>query len=361
MKVSLFNTLLTGIFILTLTSCEVVESLVPSTRSASEVLEYGAGLSYPQSFRNHHYTFTLKADNATLDIAMESTDTELAFWLFNPLGQQINRNWGQRTLGTKLENLSAGDYHLIIGTAQRGESGSYDLSVVGNISELKRVNSQDLTAAAAWDTNGGGLSNPQSYRNHHYTVEVTENNSAIDLILESNDTDVALWVYNLLGEQQARTWGSRSNYLVEAANAGTYTIIAGSNNRDVLDADYDLYVNGQIKNLQRIASQDIFVEGNITNGGGLSTPNSPQNAVYTFEVSDNNTSVDIIVESSDFNPAFWLYNPLGERIDRRWGGRRIYSVSEVSKGTYTLICGTTNIGESGKYNVSVVGEFKDFK
>lgn len=50
---------------------------------------------------------------------------------------------------------------------------------------------QEIKATGTWDI-GAGVNYPLSFRNFHYTFEITEDNSAVDITLESPDTEVAL-------------------------------------------------------------------------------------------------------------------------------------------------------------------------
>lgn len=344
-----------------LSSCDLDDLLPNQSRTADGFWEYGAGNNYPGSFRNFHYEFDLQSDNDTLSVTLSSNDTDVSLWLINPLGELIRQRWGQRTVNIFRDNLNSGTYRVIVGTNERGEMGNFQLSVGGNISSLNLVSSSTLEQNAAWLNSGGGNNYPYSPRNHLYTVEVTDNNSMLDIVQTSDDTDVSLWLFNPLGEQVQQSWGGRSRFLVKEANAGTYTIVAGTNTRDVLDADYSLNVNGQIANLTRIICQDTTVNGTISNGGGNNNSDSAANDVYLFEVTENNTALDIIMESPDFDISMWLIDPLGVNVQQRWGARSRFMVEGVSAGTYKIICGTNSSGNSGQYSMSVVGKYTNFR
>lgn len=182
----------------------------------------------------------------------------------------------------------------------------------------------------------------------------------MDVVLESDDTEVALWLLDPLGEQIDLQYNRRSEFTVQEADKGTYTVIAGTTDRNIRQADYRLNVNGKVDNIGQIASQDTIATGTITSGAGVYAPTSPNNHVYTFEVTENNTAIDVIMESPDFDVSLWLYDANGERIGLLYSDRREFIVEEVDSGTYTVICGTAREDDSGNYNLSVVGKFVNF-
>lgn len=336
---------------------------LPCANLVTGTWDPGGGLSHPFSFRNHRYSFTVPADGSSLSITLESPGADGAIWLYNPLGQEVDKTWGDRSLTLTADELDAGEYLLIAGTQERGVSSKYKLEVAGMASALTRIPSQILTASGAWDTEGGGLGHPHSFRNHRYTVEVTEQNSMLDIILESTGADGAIWVYNPLGQEIDKTWGDRDLFIVaEAPRKGTYTIIVGTQQRNVLNASYQLNVNGQVANLSRISSQVACADGNIPQGAGLGQPNSTKNDIYTFQVTENNSSIDLIVRSPAYDLAVWVYNPLGQEIGRTWGDRDLFIVEgDLKAGTYKIVCGTQQENEGGPYHLCVVGQLSNFK
>lgn len=341
-------------------SCEQLGIDVPKTKTVTGTWALGAGNDAPGSFRNFRYTFTINKDNGNLDITLESKDTDVSLWLYNPLGQLIHQVWGGRVRSVQSTNLKQGQYVVIAGTYVRGEKGSFSLTVKGTDSNLNLVNSETRIFTEEWKTNGGGNDASISYRNHHYTLDVTEDNSVLDVNLESANTDVSLWIFNPLGQRVGQVWGGRTRYMVADASKGRYLIVAGTNGRGVRNGSYTVNFNGQFTNLQRVASQDISTTGSIVSGGGNNDASSPKHDVYTLDVTDDNGSLDIVMESADFDGTFWLFNPLGQFVGQRWGSRSLTMITSTVKGKYTLVCGTNNIGSAGRYNLSVVGKFQNF-
>lgn len=343
-------------------SCDLVDVNGPDQlKTASGTWDYGAGNNFPQSFRNAHYTVELLSDRDTLNITLSSNETDVSLWLYNPLGELVRQRWGDRTENIFAAELASGTYTIIAGTNRRGEAGNFTLDVSGNIGDINRLKSVTEEQTGDWHTNGGGNNFPQSARNHTYLFEVTENNSALDIVLVSDDTDVSLWFYNSLNELVRQRWGGRSEYVVEGANAGTYRVVVGTNARGVLDADYSINVNGCFSDMRYLPTQDTVVTSTITTGAGNNDQESAANDVYTFEVTENNSAIDIIMESPDFDISFWLIDPLGNVVRQRWGGRSHFVVETTNAGVYRLVCGTNQVGAAGSYTVSVVGVFTDFQ
>ncbi len=344
-------------------SCEEKENAIPPRdreRTATGAWALGAGANHPESFRNFHYTFNIDKDNSALDVTLASPDTEVALWLYNPLGQVLASNWGSRSIRINEANMGPGQYRLVAGTYQRGEAGKFTISMKGSDTELTPIPSETLAASNEWKTGGGGVNHAQSPRNHRYKFEVTQDNQAVDVVLNSDDVNVAIWLLNPLGQPVGRNYGDRSHYLITEADKGVYTIIAGTYERNVQQADYQLSVNGQVTALQPVAVQDATASGTITNGAGVNVADSPNHPVYTFDVTENNTALDVILESPDFDVTLWLYNPNGQLIYRNYGDRRLFTVQEASVGKYKVVCGTYRPGDSGNYKVSVVGKFGNF-
>ena len=331
------------------------------TEKVSGRWDYGAGNNNPGSFRNKHYTFDLNNSDDTLNISLESAETNVSLWVYDPLGQLIRQVWGGRVENILILNPEAGEYKVIAGTNARGEKGNFDLKIKGNISNFGEITSETQQLQDNWKTLGGGNNHPFSPRNHRFTVEILENNSNIDVVLESKNTNTSLWVYNHLGELIRQVWGGRTEFISSGTDKGIYTIVAGTNVRNTRDAGYTLNVNGQFSNLKKEATQDTIVTATIveTNRGGYQ--DSPANQKYTFEVSENNSWLDIIMESPNYDVSFWLLDPLGRVIDSEWGGRSEFSVRNVQSGVHTIVAGTTRNNSSGAFSLSLTGNFKNFK
>ncbi len=345
---------------LSLQSCDKLGIDIPKDRTATGKWEYGAGERYPTSLRNFKYTFTVK-DKSKLDITLESKDTDCALWLYNPLGQLVANRGNGRVLSMTIEGVGEGQYTVIAGTMQRGVSGNFSMTVKGANSDLNQIKSDTKALNDEWKTGGGGENFSYSPRNHWYTLDVTEDNSTIDLVQKSVNSDGSMWLFNSLGQQIFVVGRGRELGIIANINKGRYTVIAGTSGRGVRNATYNLSVNGQFTNLEKVVFQEANATGRIANGAGTYfASDSPRNEYHTFEVTDDNTSVDIIMESGDFDAIMWLFNPLGQVVASSNRGRSVGIVQGVSKGKYIISCGTDLQGSSGAYTLSVVGKFQNF-
>ncbi|MCC6726629.1 MAG: PKD domain-containing protein, partial [Saprospiraceae bacterium] len=188
---------------------------------------YGGGYYYPESYRNHHYSFEVKGDNSQVDINLESQDIDVYLWLYDPLNELVNQNGGDRAASLS-ETLNKGKYTVVAGSSERGAIGNYTIDLEGNTTGLTKIESTNLKSDnEQWNTGGGGYYDAESLRNHIYTFDVTENNSAVDIRLESSDSEVYL---ELISPTQSleKQYGNKGEKIVYTLNAGNYKIIAGT-------------------------------------------------------------------------------------------------------------------------------------
>lgn len=324
----------------------------------------GGGYYNPSSLRNHQYTFEVTEANTAVDIILESKDSEVTLELLNSF-ESFDKEWGDKSEYI-IYTLNEGVYSIIAGTYERDRPLSeYTLDVEGKIKNLTKIeSSQSVFEEVDWETNGGGRYNPESFRNHHYIVNVSESNSTLDIILSSAQSPVALWLFGPNGGNYLkREWGDQQEFIVSDVSSGPHKIIVGTYDRNTYDATYDLDIVGKINNTSRINTQDTCISSTWFNGGGVSAPDSPDNGVFTFDVSEINSTVDIVLESPDADVCLWLFDPLGQQIDREYGDRSEFIVEAVTQGagTYRIVAGTESAGAAGNYKISLVGQFENFQ
>lgn len=322
------------------------------------VWDEGGGGHSNYSFRNHYYKFEVEENNTYVDIVLQSPDTEVALYLYDSF-ETYERQYGNKTEEIVYQ-LNAGSYFLLVSPRERNQPiSNYYLDIAGQVSNLEKISSTSkLFENVSWeDDGGGGLSYPFSFRNHRYLVEVTKNNTSIDAILRSNEAEVCIWFYDTNGEFIKREYGTKNEFLIGDVNEGTYLLIVGPRYRDVPDADYTLDIVGALGEVTKMQSQSEIKNGSWGSGGGSNNPDASGNDVYTFDVTINNSMIDISLESSDTDVCLWLYSPLNELMDREYGDRKEFIVSGVNEGTYKIIIGTSAQGASGNYKLAVVGEF----
>ena len=348
-------------------SCKKDKHIVSETKTGS--WDFTAGKSYPLSFRNHHYTFT-KTNDDTLTITLEANNENAWMWLYK--GNDFNRPvdqplWQTSPTVSITDAYDNDEYTLVVGTVPRGETDSYTLTLEGPISGLAKRSSQTLEpndADQTFEFGGGGHWHEwqKSFRNDHYTFRVSEENSMVDINLSSMDEDVYIHLYDSLDYHKYPSIAPQGEIeLVREVDIGTYYVIVCISNedRDNREATYNLSVNGQITNLNLVEANETVKTEIISNGAGNDWTSS-DNHVYEFEVTSENSTIDIIHSSTSFYPRHWIIDEFDKVIDYGHGEKELDQLTDVDKGIYQLICGTSHPGDQGQYKLSVVGRFKDF-
>jgi hypothetical protein len=213
----------------------------------------------------------------------------------------------------------------------------------------------------SWGQFGGG-GRAVTYKNHFYTVEVTEDNTPIDFALESANVDLNMVIYNPLGQPIASDFfNSRYEFKVIVLPKGTYTVMAATDNRGAV-GNYQLNIFGKVANLKRVESQ-ILQSGTQDWGtlGGGGNVKSTKNHFYSFDVTEENTPLDFEIESADTETSLFLYNSLDVAIVEQRGSRYLFRLIAARKGTYTIMAGTLNRGDVGKYSLRVFGKVANLK
>ena len=321
----------------------------------------GGGYQYPLSYRNDLYSFEVTQNNSTVDIVLESPDAEVALHLFSDIAKIDSEYRGKSEF--IIEELDAGIYYLSAGTYSRNlPESSYRLNIEGQVQNLNYNPGKLVLFNDEWKTNGGGYSNPNSFRNHIYAVNISENNTTLDIILTSTQADVVLWLYPPdRGNYLKRQSGDRTEFIVNEVNKGIYYVHVGTYSRREPEASYELNIVGKISEVKKIPSQTEIVNDVWTNGGGYRKPDSPFNTIYTVDVTENNSVLDIELESNDVDVVFWVYDPNGVQLTSQRGDRYEFKVLSVNRGTYKIICSPYTEGANGNYTLSIVGQLNNFK
>ena len=77
--------------------------------------------------------------------------------------------------------------------------------------------------------------------------------------------------------------------------------------------------------------------------------------IYTFDVNENNQTVDIEMESADTDISLVLYDQLGKQTQVERSDRKEFILRQLNKGTYLIMAGTDKRGGLGNYNLKVNG------
>ncbi|TAF47444.1 MAG: hypothetical protein EAZ63_07440 [Runella slithyformis] len=311
------------------------------------------GFNNFESFKNLQLTFDVGEDNQAVEIAVASTVIDVQYALFDPLGRRIEASRQGRSL-SKTYTLNAGQYRLVI-CAARGAVGKFEFIIQGVLKDPELIDSELLQSGSQnWGTLGGG-GRDKSFKNHFYTFEVTDDNTSIDVALESAETDVHLMLYDNLGQPQLVSDFSnvRSRFVIAGAKKGTYTLMAATRTRGSV-GNYQVNIVGKVSNLKKLDSQTNTVTGRWANKDAVDT--------YSLRVSSTgNSPVDLELSSGDTNVRLELQNGSGNFIERQIGNRTEFIVTkDLAPGTYRVQVKPYGNG-FGNYTLHVHGQFADFK
>ncbi|MGM9507723.1 hypothetical protein ACS5NO_08350 [Larkinella sp. GY13] len=315
----------------------------------------GGGFNNFDTFKNYQFNFEVKNANQDVIVGLTSSDINVAYALFDPLGQRIDVSGQSRSM-SKLHKLNAGKHRVVV-TSDRRAVGKFELTMLGVNGEPVRISSQLLQSETQnWGTLGGGGLD-KSFKNHFYTFDITDDNTSIDVELESPDTDISLHLYDELGQLVTKEYGNRYGFKIIAAKKGTYTVMAGTRERGSIGS-YRLNVFGKVGNLKRVVSQSTTVSGNWASGGAFDT--------YTIQITNNNSPLDINLSSADIDVRINLQNSVGQQLDNTCCAVKstYLAVEKVTQGTYRIMVqsypSATRRGP-GNYTLTVHGQFTDFK
>jgi hypothetical protein len=207
----------------------------------------------------------------------------------------------------------------------------------------------------------GGMGIYESFKNFQYNFDVGENNQVVDITLSSKDVNIQYALFDPNGTRLDVISGGREVTRSFKLNAGKYRLVICAERRAV--GTFELKMLGILGNPVLKDSQ-ILQTGtqNWGNLGGAGKEKSFKNHLYTFEVTDDNTSIDAEMESSDTDVALYVYDELGRSLTDNYFAYRYRSfVLPAKKGTYTLMAASSTRGSVGNYKVNVFGKIANLK
>jgi hypothetical protein len=312
------------------------------------------GTGYYESFKNVQYSFDVGFEDQIVTIDLSAIDKiKVQFALFEPNGTRIDAT-SLNTSVQKEYKLKIGKYRLVV-CGERRAVGKFQFIITGIIgnpviipSEIIKSDTQEWGALG-----GGGLD--KTFKNHFYTFDITDDNSTIDLELESADTEVALYLYDNLGQRVFVEYGSRYEFKVIAAKKGTYTVMVATAKRSSI-GKYLMRLQGKVNNIKRVESQVITVSGRWAN--------KDAEDIYSFRTTSTaNAPLDIEVASPDANPYIYLQSSVGSNLELKVLPNRLnFMVSrDYAQGTYRIRLIPGGNREFGNYTLTLHGQFTDFK
>lgn len=321
----------------------------------------GTGAVFYDSFKNFQYNFVVGADNQEVNIELSSKVIDVQLVILDPNGTKIYSSFTNRSVTRKL-NLNSGTYRMVA-CAGRKAVGKFECKITGVLKDPALIESKVLQSGTQnWGTLGGG-GRTKSLKNHFYTFEVTDDNTSIDVELESADTDVYLIVFNELGQPLFSSFvGSRYESTIQnIAKKGVYRLMAATATRGSV-GKYQFNVVGKVSNLKKEKSPQVeTVTGRWANGAAVDT--------YSLSVSSkSNSHLDLELSSADVIVSLELQTSAGNIIVRRAGEKSIFIVSDdLAPGNYRIVVTprviTTPgvINGSGNYTLTVHGQFTNLK
>ncbi len=237
-----------GKFTLTVIGTNSNPALIPSQILQSNTQNWGllGGGGQDKTFKNHFYTFEVTEDNFSVDLELESADTDVELVLYDPLGEKIASDFFNARYRFKVIAVKKGIYTVMAATDKRASVGNYRLNVIGKVKSLQRVESQATTVKGSW---------PNKNTTDTYTVELTPNASPLDIDLSSADTPARIELQSSDGKRIVyNVLTSKSNYILrQDLPKGTYRILVSpSPNLDGGAGNYSLSVHGQFANFKKL-------------------------------------------------------------------------------------------------------------
>jgi heme/copper-type cytochrome/quinol oxidase subunit 2 len=290
----------------------------------------------------------------------------------DPDGDKLTYNWGFKSKPAgSLAVISNADKAVAEFTADA--LGTYVVSLtvsdgiwpsVTSEASITAVTPTSRETSGSWTASTGtGGGNDYTPRNHFYSFEVTGNNQPVSLTLTSSDINVGFYVYNQNGEVVDR-YGSgfgRNQTDDFIVNAGKYTVLVCSGQRYDIGA-YALKGRGlntdftRIPALRQLAANVSFgVEG----GGGVEI--TPRNHYYTFEVTADNSTIDINLQSPETPVWLTLFGTAGEQIRYSYVGAPQHLLEKLNKGTYSLWVGASTRDVIGKFSLDIFGQVQNLQ
>jgi hypothetical protein len=198
-----------------------------------------------RTFKNHFYTFDVTEDNLGVDITLLSADTDVWLMLYDPLGQAIGLGSGMTRYTYSLQTLRKGTYTVMAATAARGGVGNYQMSIVGKVANLKRVESQVNTVTGIW---------PSNQATDTYALSVTVSSSPLDLELLSPETKAFIQLQDNAGGFVSNG-GNASNtqtLVYQTTTRATYRVQINPLRISGGPGSYTLTVHGQFADMKKL-------------------------------------------------------------------------------------------------------------
>lgn len=247
-------------------------------------------------------------------------------------------------------------FFVIACSKSENQDPNPDGSTAGSTKTSKKFSAEWLAQTGG----AGGLQNPDSFKNFQLEYEVEGNNQPIKYELTSSDLDVSFFLYDENGARMYDSPSGRSVSSEKTLNAGKYRIVVMAERNGL--GKFSLTISGIKQDIVKISSKTLNsneVAWSEQGGGGLYF--TYRNHIYTFDVTENNTYVDIEMSSKDTEIGLYLYDQNSEVIIGDARQRSHYLLKKLNKGTYSIMAATATRGAKGKYKMNVYGKVDNLK
>lgn len=218
------------------------ESQILQTGSQSWGTLGGGGKT--KSFKNHFYTFDITDDNTSIDAEMESSDTDIALYIFDELGRNLTENFFDYRYRSFVLPVKKGTYSIMAATGDRGNVGNYKVNIFGKIANLKKIESQTTTVKGNW---------PNNNAIDTYSFDLTSTSSPIDIDFSSADAKAIIVLQNGVGSTIETTVISKNTDFIVRPDMpkGTYRAVIYPG-RNAGSGNYTFNLFGQFTNFKKI-------------------------------------------------------------------------------------------------------------
>ncbi len=308
------------------------------------------GFTNEESYKNFQFEYEVEANNQTVKFGLKSNDLDVQFFLYKANGEKLIDSNKGRSVGVEAI-LNAGVYRMVV-MAERNGRGKFELSINALKKDIKRLESKTIRSTnASWGEHGGG-GLVRSPKNGFYTFEVTEDNTFVDIEMESTDTEIGLFIYDANTEVIARSYGinDRSSYFVKKLNKGKYAIMASSAKRNAR-GKYQVNIYGKVDKLVERKFIEEVIESNWKNGNEIVS--------YDFEITENNSLFDVELSSSNYKVGLKIIDSKGKTVGTGVNANNVSDIIAVQKGIYKIQVYPWSLNSgSGNFKLVTVGDFK---
>jgi len=306
------------------------------------------------SYRNLHYLFNV-TESGNITIEIESAVSNYLY-LINALGIVVKEGRGN-TLSAEV--ASGNSYRVVAATNSVSETSNYTLKLLGNIEDVGKVDSQSKSVEGSWTSSGGQLKD--SYRNDHYTFNVTADNSYIDILVQSNVAN-HLYLINSNDVVVKKTGDVSSGdvRLRSEVSAGSYKLVVATYFLGEIDS-YDLTVVGEFSNLTKKSVPNPVEKQASWSPSGGQDRTSANNPSYSFDMTEDNI-IDMTISSNVSNYLYLINSNdvvVEEASNVSSGDVRLLT-GILPSGRYTVVAATYFDNEESNFTLTVYGQIANF-